>query len=162
MNKVVGQNLSEDKTKIVVTKYSTKYRSIPRRTLFTFVGLLVFFAVALCISLYIINDREKVNQTKVESFFQTNSCSENDLQSVRTEKASPEHIEASIYLLGFRASCLNRLGQYQQSLVAYKLLKSYYQMQHNSDMVTTTNSEINGVQLNINYASKNKTGSPHE
>ena len=86
--------------------------------------------------------KKVINQAKVAALIKSNNCSNTAQQSVSAEQPDPSKVQASITLLGYRASCLIQAGKYKDANQILEQLKIYYDKENNTAAIASVDQQI--------------------
>lgn len=112
----------------------------------TYVLILIILVLGLGVLAYKIvqNRQHRIDTAKLTSVVNVGDCNKG-LAAVSKAQPNLGHIDSSIALLSYRASCLQQLGRYQEAIDTLQQLKDYYLEKHDLANTNVVNSEINSL-----------------
>ncbi len=90
------------------------------------------------------SDKQKINALIV-----SNDCSDKALGSLKNKLPNPQDLDASIALIGYRATCYQKRQQYPEALTEYRQLASYYSKKHDAYRLAITDDTIKSIEDSI-------------
>ncbi len=123
----------------------------PRKRLLLIAVICVVIVVGVVAGILIsrtLQNKARINVSKLNALVQSNDCSKKAMQSIGSDKPNKQQVDASITLLNYRGYCLVKNGNYKQASAELEQLKSYYAIKGDKVAIKNLNQRI----ATVNYA----------
>lgn len=125
----------------VSTKSSGSIKNLitSKRSLFV-LSLVTVLALAGLVAHLVVNS-QTLDSKEIQKIVQERDCKQ-ALKDIGSKHSDSSNNADSIALLSFKGSCEISLGKYQDAVVTYQSLNTYYKKTHNTELMKNTDATI--------------------